>query len=91
MPPDLEPILLLILPKIISPVTTRRKKSRLKKSQRSGVPLRKLLDTPLLQGTSIATEVNCVAPAMFDATITSWGRGPEEKSPLLKNKLTLVW
>ena len=91
MPPDLEPILLLILLKIISPVTTRRKESRLKKSQRSGVPLRKLLDTPLLQVTSIATEVNCLAPAMFDATITSWGRSLEERSLLLKNKLTLVW
>ena len=31
MPPDLEPFLFLILPQIISPVTTRRKKSRLKK------------------------------------------------------------
>ena len=91
MPPDLEPILLLILPKIISPVTTRRKESSLKKSQRSDVPLRKLLDTPLLQATSIATEVNCVAPTMFDATITSWERSLEERSLLLKNKLTLVW
>ena len=82
MPPDLEPILLLILLKIISPVTTRRKKSRLKKSQRSGVPLRKLLDTSLLQATSIAAEVNCVAPAMFDATITSWEEGSRGEKPL---------
>ena len=61
MPSDLEPFLLPILPQIIFPVTTRRKKSRLQKSQRFGVPLRKLLDTPLLQATSVATEVNCIA------------------------------
>ena len=34
MSPDLEPFLILILPQIISPVTTRRKISRLKTSQR---------------------------------------------------------
>ena len=61
MSSDLEPFLLPILPPIIFPVTTRRKKSRLQKSQRFGVPLRKLLDTPLLQATSVATEVNCIA------------------------------
>ena len=57
MPTDLEPFLLLVLPQIIFPVTARRKKSRLKNSQRCGVPMRKLLDTPLLQATSIATEI----------------------------------
>ena len=61
MPSHLEPFLLPILPQIIFPVTTRRKKSRLQKSQRFGVPLRKLLDTPLLQATSVATEVNYIA------------------------------
>ena len=60
MPPDLEPFLFLILPKITSSVfTTSRKKSRLKMSQKFGVARRKLLDTPLLQATFIATEVNC--------------------------------
>ena len=57
MPPDQEPFLLLILPQIILPVTTRRKKSRLTKSQKFGVSLRIPLDTPLLQATSIATEI----------------------------------
>ena len=57
MPPDQEPFLLLILPQIIFPVTTRRKKSRLTKSQKFGVPLRILLDTPLLQAISIPTEI----------------------------------
>ena len=49
----------------ISPVTTRRKKSRLKKSQRFGVPLRKLLNAPLLQANSIPTEVNCIALSLM--------------------------
>ena len=61
MPPNLEPFLFLILPQIIFPVATRRNTSRRKKSQRYGVPLRKLLNTPLLQAASIATEVNCIA------------------------------
>ena len=67
MPTDLEPFLHQILPQIISPVTTRRKrkKSRVKKSQRFGVPPRKLLDTPLLEATSIATEVNCTARCLM--------------------------
>ena len=65
MPPDLKPFLLLILPQIIFPVITRRKKSRLKKSRRFGAPQRKLLVTPLLQATSIATEVNCIARCLM--------------------------
>ena len=62
MPPYLKPFLFLILPQIISPVTTRQKKSSLRKSQKFGFSLRELVDTPLRQATLIATEVNyCIA------------------------------
>ena len=62
MPPDLKPFLFLILPQIISPVTTRQKKSSLRKSQKLGFSLRELVGTPLRQAIFIATEVNyCIA------------------------------
>ena len=65
MPPDFESFLFLILPQIVSPVSTRRKKSGIKKFQKIGVPVRKPIDTPMLQAISIATEINYIARCLM--------------------------
>ena len=60
MPPDVEPFLLFILPQITSPVTTRRKKYRLKKLvSKIWRPTEETCG--YAQATSIATEINCIA------------------------------
>ena len=60
MLPDVEPFLFLILLQITSPVTTRRKKSRLKKLvSKIWRPTEETCG--YAQATSIATVINCIA------------------------------
>ena len=84
MPQDVEPFLLLILPQITSPVTTRRKKSRLKKLvSKIWRPTEETCG--YAQATSIAIEINCIARcklygaiALFLAAIIRGGSRSEK-------------